>query len=128
MPCPDEDEEIGVRQATGVIGGSLSCVGSLKIVHANKRNLGNLRDLLLSGNGGRGKEGAYPNIKRGFPIMKKDIVIYMEMLGDCCWELYDKREFEGKKQYIQYYQTFPEIQPASVKRISCEDVAYDYDY
>ena len=121
VSCPLEDHIIDEHISTETCRGGVSCIGSLKIVHANKRDLGNFQTLLLGGNGGRGKDGAYKNIKR---VIKRNIVIQMETLGNCCWEIYAKRTFKGRKQHIYLGESFPEIKPVLAKKLLCE---YDYD-
>ena len=41
------------------------CSGSIKILHANRENLGDFNYLYLSASGGINKDGAYPNLKKG---------------------------------------------------------------
>ena len=124
--CPIEEEydDLALRQFSVAKIGTQSCGGSLNIIHANEYDLGNFQHLLLAGDGGRNKRGSYPNLKRGFPVIKRNMVIRMETLGDCCWEIYAKRKFEGEQQYIHHGKHFPEIKPASVKKVPCRH--YDY--
>ena len=73
----------------------------------------------LSPNGGYHHNGAYRNIKRGFAILKKNIVIQMVANGDCCWDIYDQRKFRGENQYLPHGEHIPDIQPKSIKRVNC---------
>ena len=90
------------------------CVSSLTIAHRDDE--WNVQILRL-----RGYRDAYRNIKRGFPIMKTNIVFYIEVLGNCCWEIYAKRKFRGDKQTIfpGESQVLPDFQPVSIKRLEC---------
>ena len=97
----------------------IACKGHLNILHADENDLGNFQTLQLSSFGGRSKDGAYQNIKRGFSILKINIIIQMTAIGDCCWETYGKPKFKGETQYLHYGEHFPEIQPISIKRVDC---------
>ena len=71
----------------------------------------------------RGYRDNYGNIKRGFPVMKRNTVNHVEVLGNCCWELYERRQFRGNKEIISPggNTVFPSFQPVSLKRIECTD-------
>ena len=101
------------------MSGSRNCIGTLEIVHANENDIRIFESLRLAPNGGLHKNGAYQNIKRGFPILKKHIVIQMVVNGDCCWEIYEKRKFQGENQYLPHGEHLPEIQPISIKKVHC---------
>ena len=130
MNCPLDDfdlevrqfidkDDIGIRQSTSTLLGRISCIGSLKIVHSNENDLGNFQDLQLATDGGVNKDGEYQNLKRGFPVLKRNIIIQIITIGNCCWEIYEKRKFKGKKQYLHHGEHFPDIQPRSVRRVEC---------
>ena len=95
------------------------CSGSIKILHANKKNLGDFNNLFLSANGGINKDGTYPKLKRGFFILSNDIIIKMEVIGKCCWEVYENPKFEGEIQYLYHGEHFPKIQPTSIRKVLC---------
>ena len=90
------------------------CIGTLTIVHTQER--GNIEYVTL-----KNKRSHYPNIQRGFPIMRRRAVSYMETTGDCCWEFYTKRRFKGARQLLfPGEDTFrPDFKPASIKKLKC---------
>jgi hypothetical protein len=114
-----QDICLGERRNLFAISGDLPCIGTLEIVHANQNDLKKFESLRLAPNGGIDHDGAYQNIKRGFPILKRNIVIQMVANGDCCWEIYGTRKFQGGKQYLPHGEHLPEIQPISIKRVHC---------
>ena len=67
----------------------------------------------------RGSQRKYPNIKLRFPVLRDGIISYIEVLGDCCWQVYSKRKFNGETQIIYpiedvFYISF---QPVSIKKL-----------
>lgn len=118
MNCPtealNEDLKIEERVFSGAISGQSNCVGSLTITHRDDQL--NFRHLNLGG-----YRNSYLNIQRGFPSMKRNIVIHFEVIGNCCWELYAKRRFKGGKQvvYPGGNPIFPDFKPVSLKRLEC---------
>ena len=96
------------------ISSGSSCIGSLKIAHEDElRNVGYIR---LEGN-----RSSYPNIKRGYPIIRRNTISNVEIFGNCCWELYLDRKFKGEKQHISPggSEIYPDFQPLSIKRLEC---------
>jgi hypothetical protein len=68
-----------------------------------------------------GQGNDYPNIRRGFPVMRSNSVSHIETFGNCCWKIYPERRFEGDGQII-----FPgsgtiyvDFQPISIKKLEC---------
>ena len=110
---------VGTRIVTGAISGKASCIGSLKIVHGNEDELGNFQELFLESDSGFKKDGGYYNIRRRFPILRTNVIIQLITQGSCCWEIYEKRKFKGEKQYLHQGEHFPDIQPASIRRVKC---------
>lgn len=107
------------KQSLSATDSPITCKGYLNLLHANENDLGSYQALQISSFGGRSKDGAYQNIKRGFSILKINIIIQMTTMGNCCWETYDKPKFKGETQYLHYGEHFPEIQPISIKRVEC---------
>ena len=91
----------------------------MTIKHANENDISEVQDLSLSPIGGPKKDGAYPYIKKGFSILKKNIVTQLITNGECCWEVYEKPFFRGEKQYLSHAENFPDIQPMSIKKTDC---------
>ena len=129
--CPEDNFElevrkliskdlVGTRIVTGAILGQASCIGSLKIVHGNEDELGNFQELFLESDSGFKKDGGYYNIRRRFPILRTNVIIQLITQGSCCWEIYEKRKFKGEKQYLHQGEHFPDIQPASIRRVKCQ--------
>ena len=126
--CPieklEEDSADTIRGATEVKGASRSCGGSLKIVHAKENDLGNPKDITLGG-----KREEYQNVKRGFPVLKKNIVLHVEAYGCVCWEIYDNPRFAGNKEEITPGdRQYVKFTPASIKKVECKSSYDEYDY
>lgn len=67
-----------------------------------------------------GYRNGYLNLKRGFPILRRNYVVRLETFGDCCWEIYSERKFSGDKQVLWPGGfTNPDFQPASIRRMEC---------
>ena len=112
-------QEFGIRFHTGAIKAASTCYGTLTIKHADENDISRVKELNLSPIGGHKRDGAYPKIKKGFPILKKNIVIKLIRNGDCCWEIYEKPYFRGEKQYLGHSENYPDIQPESLKKVDC---------
>ena len=90
----------------------LNCNGSISIGYEDYD--GNVATTTL-----RGSRRKYPNIKVRFPVLRDCIISYIEVLGDCCWQVYSKRKFNGETQIMYpiedaFYISF---QPVSVERM-----------
>ena len=91
-----------------------SCIGSLKIAHEDElRNVGYIQ---LEGN-----RNSYPNIRRGYPVIRRDTISNVEIFGNCCWELYVDSKFKGEKQHVSPGGStiYLDFQPLSIKRLEC---------
>ena len=111
--------EFGLRYHLFGVEAEYSCVGTLTIKHANENDVSNVQKLNLSPIGGRKRNGRYPKIKKGFSILKKNVVTMLIRNGNCCWEIYEKPYFRGEKQYLSHDVNFPDIQPESLKKVEC---------
>ena len=99
---------------TSAITGHSDCMGSLNIAHEDE--LRNLNYLTLEG-----FRTSYPNLRRGFPVIRRNVISHLEVLGSCCWELYPERMFKGEKQFVfpGGSKIFPDFQPVSIKKMEC---------
>ena len=90
------------------------CIGTFIIAHED--DLNNINFL-----GIEGPRRAYPNIGRGFPAIRTHTITYIEVQGNCCWEIYPSPMFRGEKQVIfpGGDATYPDFQPVSVKKVEC---------
>ena len=90
------------------------CIGSLTIAHEDV--LRNVKYISL-----KGHRKIYPNVRKGHPALRRNIISHVEVIGNCCWELYPKRKFRGKKQSIfpTGDLTFPDFQPVSIRKGEC---------
>ena len=90
------------------------CIGALNIAHEN--DLEQVGYLSLEG-----YRSHYPNIQRGFPLIRRTTISYVEIIGNCCWELYIDKKFKGEKQVITPGGNiiYPDFQPLSIKRLEC---------
>ena len=90
------------------------CIGSLTIAHEDV--LRNVKYISL-----KGHRKTYPNVRKGHPALRRNIISHVEVIGNCCWELYSKRKLRGKKQSIfpTGSLTFPDFQPVSIRKGEC---------
>ena len=90
------------------------CIGSLTIAHEHE--MGNLEYVIL-----KNKRSHYPNIQRGFPVLRRRAISYIQTTGDCCWEFYIKRHFQGERQLLFPGEDtfYPDFKPASIKKLKC---------
>ena len=42
-----------------------------------------------------GERQEYPNLKKGFPVLRTNIVLHVEAYGCVCWKAYDRPRFAG---------------------------------
>ena len=93
------------------------CVGSLTIEHEDDEyNIGRI-DL-------DGPRTKYPNLRHGFPILRRTTVSKLTLIGNCCWEIYERSQLKGEKEIIHKEVTqegtfIPNFQPVSIKRTEC---------
>ena len=105
-------------QSLGLISrGSSSeiiCNGSIRIAHEDAD--ANINHITLEGT-----RALYPNIRRGFPSIRSNVISQIDIFGECCWEIYPRRKFAGEKHVI--YPTgdviYTEFQPVSIKKVDC---------
>ena len=99
---------------TSAITGDSNCMGSLNIAHEDE--LRNLNYITLDG-----FRTGYPNLRRGFPVIRRNVISHLEVFGSCCWELYPERMFKGEKQFVfpGGSRIFPDFQPVSIKKKKC---------
>ena len=90
------------------------CIGSLIIGHEDED--WNINYLRIEGYPYR-----YRNIRRRFPVIRVNVVSTIEIIGNCCWELYSGLNFKGERQTIfpTGEEIFVDFQPFSIKRLEC---------
>lgn len=95
-------------------GSESRCSGSLVIGHED--NYGNIDFLRLEG-----IRNGYQNIKRGFPHIRQNTISTIEVYGDCCWEIYSRRRFEGEYSIVYPGEEVisTDFQPGSIRKIEC---------
>ena len=93
------------------------CIGSLTIEHEDDEyNVGSI-DL-------DGPRPKYPNLRLGFPILRRTTVSKLTLIGNCCWEIYERSQLKGEKEIIHKEVTqegtfIPNFQPVSIRRTVC---------
>ena len=99
---------------TNNIESDAHCIGSLIIGHEDED--WNINYLRIEGYPHR-----YRNIRRRFPIIRANVVSTIEVIGNCCWELYAGLSFKGERQTIfpTGEEIFVDFQPFSIKRLEC---------
>ena len=94
------------------------CIGSLLMVYENDQKQSGVITL-------NGRHNItpyrYPNIKRGFPVIRNRDIYYIKVFGDCCWELYSEKRFKGERQIIYPSEDayYPDFQPFSIIKLEC---------
>ena len=91
------------------------CIGSLTISHED--SFSNIGHIALDGS----YRGNYPNLKRGFPVLRRNAISHIEIFGNCCWKIYIDRKFKGENITIFPGRNaiYPEFQPVSIKKLEC---------
>ena len=100
---------------TNSIDSESRCRGSLTIAHVDENQ--NIKYINLEG-----RKTRYPNIRRGFEILRDTEILHVQLSGDCCWELYSRRHFTGHKRKIlpgEEGMITLDFQPISLKRMEC---------
>ena len=71
----------------------------------------------------------YKNLKKGFPVLKKHVVTKVSAFGSCfCWKLYSGISFKGDVKIVSEGDEIDlEFNLHSIKRVSCSEIANDYD-
>ena len=92
------------------------CTGSLILKHSNSESLGDYRNINLS------EKDEYINIRKKFPFLKENLIHGLQADGDCCWEVFARPKYRGKKvQTIWPGELYlPEFQVISAKRKICD--------
>ena len=105
---------IATAMVTNTFKAKSTCAGSLLLAYEDHDK--NIDVLSIEGD-----RTSYPNIRRGFPEIRKNTVAYIEVFGDCCWAIYAEREFGGEKQLIYpgEGEVYIDFQPISIKKIEC---------
>ena len=90
------------------------CIGSLIVGHEDED--WNVNYLSIESHPPR-----YRNIRRRFPVIRVNVVSTIEIIGNCCWELYSGLNFKGERQTIfpTGEEIFVDFQPFSIKRLEC---------
>ena len=102
----------GSSNANAIDSKSL-CKGSLTIAHVDENQ--NIDYINLEGHKSR-----YPNIRRGYQILRETEILHVQLSGDCCWELYSRHHFTGHKRKIlpgEEGMITLDFQPISLKRM-----------
>ena len=99
---------------TSSVDSEAQCRGSMTIAHEDESQ--NVNYISLEGHRKR-----YPDIRRGFPIIRTRTISHIELSGNCCWELYSHHRIRGHKQTLFPGEdlVYPDFQPISLKRLEC---------
>jgi hypothetical protein len=64
------------------------------------------------------KAAKYPKF---YKRMKKKSIVEIEVKGDCCWELYPRKQFNGIERSVVLKSGLhrAKIQPKSIRKASC---------
>ena len=91
-----------------------NCNGQLLIAYEDM--IGNINYVTLEG-----PRSQYPNIRKGYPVIRANIVSHFDIFGDCCWEIFPTRRFRGDKHVI--YPSgdvlYTDFQPISIRKVDC---------
>ena len=100
---------------TNAIDSESLCKGSLNITHVDENQ--NIDYINLEG-----RKYRYPNIRRGYHILRETEILHVQLSGDCCWELYSRHHFAGHKRTIlpgEEGMITLDFQPISLKKMEC---------
>ena len=97
--------------------GKPRCMGMLTIVHEDDES--NEYRLNL-----KGHQFRYKNVKRRFPILKRNSISHLHTHGDCCWKLYERSRFRGQTETVfpGAEQFKPTFQLVSIKKSECREI------
>merc|ERR1712141_385417 len=114
VKCPSDKLELTTRN--GFVNADETCTGSLNLKHSSLESLGEYRQVILS------EKNEYINIRKKFPVLKKNIIHGLQANGDCCWELFSLPRYRGKKlQTVWPGEIYlPEFQAVSAKGKICD--------
>ena len=103
---------------------SFTCLGSLKIIHAQEKSLANQQNIQLGGD-----RTEYPNLKKGFPDLKINVVLNVEAYGCNCWEIYENPRYTGEKETVTPGEPhYLSVNMGSIRKVKCSNDYADYDY
>ena len=97
---------------TNVATPKSNCNGSISIAYEVYE--GDVATIMLEE-----RKSKYPNIRKGFPVLKDGFILYIELFGDCCWKIYSKRNFRGETKIMYPNEDifYVDFQPVSIKRM-----------
>ena len=129
--CPIEalgqDVVVNETRIAGVAGtkeAKKDCGSFLKIVHATESDLVDIHTIKLGGN-----RREYPNIRKGFPLLKKNLVLHVEADGCECWEVYTQPRFIGEKDdIVPGDRHYLKVRAGSIRKVKCEQNDYEQYY
>ena len=62
----------------------------------------------------------YANLRKG--LLRNRNLIYMESNGNCCWQVFDRKRFRGRRENIPLgFEGLPEREPKSIRRVECDE-------
>ena len=92
---------------------SQQCEGSLTLIHLHNSDLSDMKRIRLSG-------FKYSNLRKG--LLRNRNLIYMESNGNCCWQVFNRKRFRGRRENIPLgFEGLPEHEPKSIKRVECNE-------
>ena len=103
---------------------SLNCLGSLKIIHAQEKSVATQQNIHLGG-----VLAEYPNLKKGFPDLKINVILNVEAYGCNCWEIYENPRYAGEKEtVIPGEPHYLSVNIGSIRKVKCSNDYDDYHY
>ena len=93
-----------------------NCEGALKLYHTSKIFQNNFKEITKLE-----KYSKYPDVQRG--LLKNQIILRIESVGNCCWNVFEKRIFRGRKVKIEkgFNDSFNNFPPGSFEKVDCEE-------
>jgi hypothetical protein len=99
------------------------CGGSLTITHAKEYDVADYESIRLGGD-----RLEFPNLKRGFPVLKETVVLHVEANGCNCWEVYDNPHFVGDKEdVVPGDRHYLNVRTGSVRKVECTNFDFEDD-
>ena len=76
-----------------------------------------------------GISGKWPNIRVGYAAaLKANIIIRLEGMGSCCWDIYSRRGYKGETKELSNGEEYDvEFQPISIRRKNCPILGAEYE-
>ena len=106
-------EVIVGRAAIDMPDNESQCLGSLTLIHLQKSDLSDMKRIRLTGL-------RYANLRKG--LLRNRNLIYMESNGNCCWQVFDRKRFRGRRENIPLgFEGLPEHEPKSIRRVECDE-------